>query len=67
MQRVESDPRFAEVAMFRVDFDSQKNALRTLKANRQSTIIVFKGGKEVGRSVGTTDADAISALASKAL
>jgi thioredoxin 1 len=67
MQRVESDPNYAGVAMFRVDFDSQKNALKTLKANRQSTIIVFKGDKEVGRSIGVTDPGAISALAAKAL
>ncbi|MGD9543140.1 MAG: thioredoxin family protein [Methylocystis sp.] len=67
MQRVESDPAYAGVDMFRVDFDSQKNALRALKANRQSTIIVFKDGKEVGRSVGATDPGAISALVSKAL
>lgn len=67
MQRVESDPNYAGVAMFRVDFDSQKNALKTLKANRQSTIIVFKGDKEVGRSIGVIDPGAISALAAKAL
>jgi thiol-disulfide isomerase/thioredoxin len=67
VQRVEADPKYADVAMFRVDFDSQKSALRTLKANRQSTIIVFKGDKEVGRSVGATDPAAISALLSKAL
>jgi hypothetical protein len=35
----------------------QKNALRARKANRQSTIIVLKGDKEVGRSVGVTDPD----------
>ena len=67
VQRVEADPKYADVAMFRVDFDSQKSALRTLKANRQSTIIVFKGDKEVGRSVGVTDPGEISALLSKAL
>jgi thioredoxin 1 len=67
VRRVEADPKFADVVMFRVDFDSQKSALRTLKANRQSTIIIFKGDKEVGRSVGVTDPGAISALLAKAL
>ncbi|PWB91363.1 thiol reductase thioredoxin [Methylocystis sp. MitZ-2018] len=67
VRRVEADPKYADVAMFRVDFDGQKSALRTLKANRQSTIIVFKGDKEVGRSVGVTDPGEISALLSKAL
>jgi thioredoxin 1 len=67
VRRVEADPKFADVVMFRVDFDSQKSALRTLRANRQSTIIVFKGDKEVGRSVGVTDPAAISALLAKSL
>jgi thioredoxin 1 len=67
VRRVEADPKFADVVMFRVDFDSQKSALRTLKTNRQSTIIVFKGDKEVGRSVGVTDPAAISALLAKSL
>ncbi|MGD9659324.1 MAG: thioredoxin family protein, partial [Methylocystis sp.] len=67
VRRVEADPKFADVVMFRVDFDSQKGALRRLKANRQSTIIVFKGDKEVGRSVGATDPGALSALRAKSL
>ena len=60
-------PKFASVATFRVDFDSQKDALKTLKANRQSTIIVYKGQKEVGRSVGETNSKAIGDLLGKAL
>lgn len=67
VRRVEADPKFADVAMFRVDFDSQKDAVRELKATTQSTIIVFKGGKEVDRLVGETDAAAIGALLAKAL
>ncbi len=67
VQKLESDPAFAGVETFRVDFDSQKDALRALKANRQSTLIVFKGQKEVGRSVGETNPKAISDLLNKAL
>ena len=36
-------------------------------AQRQSTLIVFKGTQETARSVGSTDAEAIGALLSKAL
>jgi len=64
LQKLEADPG---VTAFRVDFDSQKDAVRMLKATRQSTIIVFKGDKEVGRSVGETDASAIGSLVKKAL
>lgn len=67
VQKLEADPKFASVQTFRVDFDSQKDALRTLKANRQSTIIVYKGANEVGRSVGETNSKAISDLLGKAL
>ncbi len=67
VQRVEADPKYADVAMFRVDFDGQKDAVRALKANRQSTIIVFKGAKELDRLVGVTDAAVIGALLAKAL
>lgn len=67
LQKLEADPKFADVAAFRVDFDGQKDAVRALKAQNQSTIIVFKGDKEVGRSVGETDPAAIAALLGKAL
>jgi thioredoxin 1 len=41
--------------------------VRALKATTQSTIIVFKGAKEVGRSAGETNAKAIADLLDKAL
>jgi len=60
-------PRFKDLTVLRVDFDSQKNAVRNFRANVQSTLIVFKAGEEVGRSVGQTKADAIAALLDKAI
>ena len=50
----------------RVDFDQQKDAVRNFKATMQSTLIVFKGGKEVGRSTDETKKDSIAALLKKA-
>jgi thioredoxin 1 len=67
LQKLEADPKFAGAETFRVDFDGQKDAVKALKARNQSTIIVFKGAQEVGRSVGETDEKAISALLDKAL
>ncbi|MBL8590661.1 MAG: thioredoxin family protein [Methylobacteriaceae bacterium] len=55
-------PEFKNVTAFRVDFDGQKDALKTFAAQRQSTLIVFKGKTETGRSVGSTDAAAIEKL-----
>ena len=60
-------PDYRGISAFRVDFDKQKDVVRTLKASSQSTLIVFKGGKEVGRSVGDTRKDSIAALLKKAI
>ena len=60
--RLLADPRFRNIAAFSVDFDSQKDALRRLNASKQSTLIVFKGGKELDRSVGDTDGQTITML-----
>ena len=59
--------KFKAFQTLAVDFDSQKEDVKALKANMQSTLIVYKGDKEVGRSVGVTDAAAIEALLAKAL
>ena len=67
LENLEDAPKFAKLKVFRVDFDSQKDVVRALKATRQSTLIVFKGEAETGRSVGETDAAAIAALLDKAL
>jgi thiol-disulfide isomerase/thioredoxin len=56
-----------KVRVFTVNFDSQKDAVRALKATSQSTLIGFRGGKETGRSVGDTRADSIKALLASTL
>jgi thioredoxin-like negative regulator of GroEL len=52
----------ADLAVFEVDFDSQKDVVRALGAQAQSTLITFKGATEVGRLVGVTQADSIKQL-----
>lgn len=64
LDKVEKYKAFQKIE---VDFDSQKDALKALSAKMQSTLIVFKGDKEVGRLVGETKREAIEALLSKAL
>jgi thiol-disulfide isomerase/thioredoxin len=48
-----------------VDFDRDKPLLKKLGVTYQSTLIVFKGPKEVGRSTGDTNASSIAALVNK--
>jgi thioredoxin 1 len=62
-----SKPKFGSFAFFEVDFDSQKDVLRMLNVHQQSTLITFKGKKEVGRSTGDTNATSIEALLNKAI
>lgn len=60
-------PALKSITALRVDYDKQKDIVRSFNASRQSTLIVFKGGKEVGRSTGVTDKDSIAALLEKAI
>lgn len=67
LERLTSDPKFKDLQVFRVDFDSQKADVKQFGAQMQSTLIVFKGEKEAGRSVGDTKEASIAALLAKAL
>ena len=67
LDKLTADPKFEQLKVFHVDFDSQKDVVRFFKATTQSTLIVFKGGAEAGRSVGDTNAASIAALLDKAL
>ncbi|HRK24210.1 MAG TPA: thioredoxin family protein [Beijerinckiaceae bacterium] len=48
------EAKYKNVLVLEVDFDSEKDILRAMKASKQSTLIGFKGTKETGRSVGDT-------------
>jgi thiol-disulfide isomerase/thioredoxin len=67
LDKLRDDPRYKELVVFKVDFDTQKSAMRALNARVQSTLICFKGTKEVGRSVGETQPEWIDDLLSKTL
>jgi len=53
------------LVVYEVDFDTAKDTLRHFRVQYQSTLIVFKGTKEVGRSTADTDAARIRALVAK--
>ena len=62
-----SMPEFKDFKLVRVNFDTQKDAVKMFKATMQSTLIVYKNGKEVGRSTGETKKDSIAALLKKSM
>ncbi len=54
-----------DLVVFTVDFDRSKDVLKRFRVQFQSTLIVFKGKQEVGRSTGDTSAESIGALVAK--
>jgi len=67
IEGIAKNEKFKEFVFLKIDFDKQKADLRKLKASSQSTLIVFKGEEEVGRSIGDTKAKSIEAMVAKAL
>lgn len=55
LDELRKDTRLSEVAFVKVDFDNDKDFLHAHRISRQSTILVFKGKKEVARSIAETD------------
>lgn len=62
-----AQPKFGKMTVLEVDFDSQKDALKMLGVQMQSTLISYKGKQEVGRSTGVTDKAAIAAQIDKSI
>jgi len=60
-------PEFKNFIFYNVDYDTSKDLLKSLKVSRQSAIIVFKQGKEQGRSLGDTKESSIKELLKKAI
>lgn len=60
-------PGFSRFVRFNIDFDTQKDAVRQFGADMQSTLIIFKGKKEVARLIGGTDSQVIEAMLRRGL
>lgn len=67
LSRLKSEARFKDLASFTIDFDSQKDLLRKFNVQKQSTLIVFKGAREAGRSTGDSDPKSIEELLEKSI
>jgi thiol-disulfide isomerase/thioredoxin len=67
MDALVHEPKRKDLTLFVADFDTEAALKKRLRIVQQSTFVVFKGGKEVGRSTGDTDRASIAALFDKAL
>jgi len=65
--QLEQEPAYKSLVVLNVDFDTQKDIVRAMGANKQSTLIVFHGKDERGRSVGDSEAATIQSLVAKSL
>ena len=48
VEAIKDKPNYKNISFFRIDYDAQKDVVNKLNAPR-STLIVYRGGKEVGR------------------
>lgn len=53
---------YSAITLLKVNFDKQKDVVKSLRVPRQSALIVYKNGKEVGRSLGDTSRTGIENL-----
>lgn len=59
LQSMSGEKAYEKARFIRVNFDKDRDFLTSHKVAVQSTILVFKGGKEVARFSGETDASRI--------
>ena len=55
-------PALKPLTLYVADFDTEKALKHSFGVTQQSTIVVFKDGKEVARSTGDTQRDSLAAL-----
>ena len=60
-------PDLKNVTVLIADYDTELALRKSLKVANQSTLVVFRHGKEVARSTGDTSRDGLSALLHKAV
>ena len=53
---------FKNLTVFKLNFDTQKDAWSKFGIRRQSTLVAFRGRREVGRVVAATDSASIEQL-----
>lgn len=67
LNKLSDQPRYGGLVRLRVDYDKHKDVVKEFKAKKQSTLVVYKGDKELGRAVGITSEEKIRALVDKAI
>jgi thiol-disulfide isomerase/thioredoxin len=67
LEKLIGEGEFKNVVAFVADFDSSSDLKKRMKVASQSTLVVFKGNREVARSTGVTNEDDLRALLKEGL
>lgn len=67
VKEITSEAPFNAITVLKADYDKEADLKKQLNVTKQSTFVVFKGGKEVARSTGQTAKADIAATFGKAL
>jgi thioredoxin 1 len=62
LNEIVSAKGYEKIVALKADYDAEKDLKNSLKVSKQSTVVVFKGGKEVARQTGTTSKDELKKL-----
>lgn len=60
-------PQLSALTLYVAEFDTEKALKKSLGVTKQSTIVVFKKGKEIARSTGDTRRDGLELLLRSAI
>lgn len=67
LKKIGKENEFSEVVIQTVDFDHATSLKKEHGVSKQSTLILFKNGKELARTVGISNEDEIKTFIRKAL
>lgn len=67
LKSLASEPEFRNLTILVADFDTALALRKQLHVDQQSTIVVFRDGKEIARATGATDKAQLAALLRRAL
>jgi thiol-disulfide isomerase/thioredoxin len=62
LKELSQQPELKSLTLFVANFDTEKSLKKSLGVTAQSTVVVFKEGKESARSTGDTRQDSLKAL-----
>lgn len=67
LARLRDKPQFKDFGLLAIPFDDDKPSMRIVNARLQSTLILYKGGREIARTVGDREDGWIEDLMEKGL